>query len=144
MRLPCKRPKSAAVEHHSPTYPHSFQFWANILSFHSPYFLGKTGDNLAATNLPGKAYIPHFVCLQRGGIRAFKYKCDLFEVPSWPCRHARSHRRTGCGAITPKPQNCQWRRNTSDGASRNLMHRFVQKEAGEESNDQPWVYYFVK
>ena len=103
MRLPCKRPQSAAVEHHSPTYPRSFQFGANILSFH----LEKPVTTWLLLNFPEQACIPHFVCLQRGGIRAFKYKCDLFEVPSWPCRRARSHRRTGCGAITPKPKNWQ-------------------------------------
>ena len=58
MRLPHKRPQSAAVEHQTPTYPRSFQFGANILSFHSPYFFGKTGDNLAATKF-ARTSIPH-------------------------------------------------------------------------------------
>ena len=78
MQLPHKRPQSAAVEHQTLTYLRSFQFGANILSFHSPYFLGKTGDNLAATKF-ARTSIPHFVSLQRGGIRAFKYKRHLFE-----------------------------------------------------------------
>ena len=74
MRLPHKRPQSAAVEHQTPTYPRSFPFGTNILSFHSPYFFGKTGDNLAAAKF-ARTSIPYFFfCLQRGGIRAFKYK----------------------------------------------------------------------
>ena len=83
MQLPHKRPQSAAVEHQTPTYPRSFQFGANIPSFHSPYFFGKTGDNLAATKF-ARTSIPHlFVSnaveyarsllafIASGGIRAF-------------------------------------------------------------------------
>ena len=40
-RLPRKRTQRT-VEHQTSTYARSSQFGANILSFHSPYFLGKT------------------------------------------------------------------------------------------------------
>ena len=55
MRLPYKRPQSAAVEHQTPTYPRSFPFGANILSFHSLISLEKPVTTWLLLNLPEQA-----------------------------------------------------------------------------------------